>query len=68
MPKFYLKRIEIKIPNTKFIMIGKEQENKTWYTKLLDPKTNKKRTIKKEVSKHILKILASACYNTELNI
>lgn len=44
------KIIEIKIPNTKFLIVGKQKDNNLWDIHLIDPNTNFKDWIRKDAS------------------
>lgn len=61
------KEISIPIPNTRFIFIAEEQEDKSYNITLFDPDTNRKEKFKKGVSKNMLSLCSKLILNTDIN-
>ena len=56
--------IKIRVPNTKFWVLGEKQTDNTWNTYLVDPQTNYKETIKKKYSTKAFAIYSSVILKT----
>lgn len=60
------KEISIPVPNTRFIVIGKKQENNTWDVFLNDPRDNITKQMKYKAPNHLFRLFCQLMLNTEI--
>jgi hypothetical protein len=58
------KIVQIRVPNTKFWIIGEQQKNYLWNAYVLDPKTNRKQVFRENMTTKIFAIFSGIILKT----
>jgi len=62
----YTREISIPIPNTRFILKGKQKEDTSWDIAIYDPREGTEKSCKKDVSNPVFHLISSLELKTEI--
>ena len=62
----YTRKISIPVPNTRFILNGRQKEDTSWDIAIYDPQEGIEKSCKKDVSNSVFGLLSSIVLKTEI--